>query len=61
MTDHDDPSGAAQQSPPDEITFSVQRPIKEDVKKPEPPQTVQPAAGAAMSAPSVDAPPIVNQ
>ena len=60
-TDQDDPHGAAQQRPPDDMTPQVPRPIKEETKDPEPPQTVMPAGGAAMSAPSVDAPPRVDQ
>ena len=46
MTDKgdDDPNGAAQQRPPEEITTPVQRPIDEEVKEPELPLTVrQPA------------------
>ena len=46
MTDSDDPLGAAQQSPPEEIR---------------PSQTVEPTGGAAMNAPSVGDPPRVNQ
>ena len=60
MTDQDDPKGAAQQRPLEEIKIRVQRPIKEETKEPEPPQTVGPAEGAAMSAASVDAHPEVN-
>ena len=33
----------------------------EETKEPEPPQTTRPSEGAAMSAPSVDAPPRVKQ
>ena len=40
---------------------TVQRPIEEETKEPEPSQTVQPTVGAATSAPSVDALPRVNQ
>ena len=61
MTDQDDPKGAAQQRPSEEIKTPVQRPIEEETKVPEPPQTVVPAGGAARSAFSVDAPPKVNQ
>ena len=49
MTDQDDPYGAAQQSPPEEITPQVQRPINEETKEPEPSQIVQPDVGASMS------------
>ena len=35
--------------------MTIQRPIDEETKKPEPPQTVRPTGGAATSAPSVDA------
>ena len=41
VTDQDDPLGAAQQAPPEEIKAPVQRPIEEEVKEPEPPQTVE--------------------
>ena len=61
MTDQDDPHGAAQQLPPKEPTPQVQRPIKEETKEPESSQLVEPAGGAAISAPSVNAPPKVNQ
>ena len=60
-TDQDDPNCAAQQSSPDEITTPIKRPTIEEKKEPEPSQTVEPSGGAAMSAPSVDAPPRVNQ
>ena len=52
-TDQDDPNGAAQQSSPD-LTI-------EETKEPEPSQTVEPAGGAAISAPSVDTPHIASQ
>ena len=50
VTDQDDPKGAAQQ-----------RLFEEETKEPELPQTVQPAGGAAKSAPSVDDSPQANQ
>ena len=56
VIDKDDPLGPAQQSPTEETT-PAQKVIKEEIKAPEPSQTVEPAAGAAMSAPSVDASP----
>ena len=59
-TDHDDPLGPAQQSPT-EGTTPAQKVIKEEIKAPEPSQTVEPAGGAAVSAPSVDTPSRVNQ
>ena len=42
-TDQDDPHGAAQQRPPEEtnLTTPIQRPLEEEVKRPEPPQTLQ--------------------
>ena len=40
---------------------AAQRPIEEEKKQPETPQTVQPTGGAATSAPSIDAHPRVNQ
>ena len=61
MADQDDPRGAAQQRPHDEMTPQAKRPIKEETKDPEPPQTVEPTGGAAMSAPSIDAHTRVNQ
>ena len=61
MADQDDPRGAAQQRPHDEMTPQAPKPTKEETKDPEPPQTVKPTGGAAMSAPSFDAPPRVNQ
>lgn len=61
MRNHNDPNGAAQQTPPEEIAPRVHKVIEEEVKKPEPPQTVHPTGGAAMSATSVDTPPRVNQ
>ena len=61
MNNEDDPQGAAQQTPPQEITPLVQRPIKEDTKEPEPPVTVEHTDGAAVNAPSLDAPPRVMQ
>ena len=39
MIDHDDPLGPARQSPTEEITTPAQRPIVEERKGPEPPQT----------------------
>ena len=60
VTDHDDPHGAAQQSPPEDIN-QVQRPINEETKELEPTQTVEPVGSAAMSDPSVAAHPRVNQ
>ena len=59
--DQDDPHGAAQQRPHDEMTPQVKRPIKEETKDPEPPQTVEPTGGAAMNVSSDDAPPRVDQ
>ena len=59
--DDDDPHGAAQQKPPEEITAPVQRLIGEENKELEPQRTVESAGGAAKSAPSDDAPPRVNQ
>ena len=58
MTDQDKPNGAAQQRPPEEITPQVKRSFKEETKDPEPYQTVRLAGGDAMSAPSLDAPPM---
>ena len=59
--DQGDPLGATQHSSPYEITTPVKRSTIEETKQPEPSQTVEPAKGAAMSAPSVDAPPRVSQ
>ena len=61
MIDQDGLYGAAQQSPPEEITTPVQKPIEDKSKEHEPSQTIEPAGGAAMSAHSVDALPRVNQ
>ena len=64
VKDDDNPNGAAQQRPTEEtnlITAPAQKPIEEDVKEPEPPQTAQPTGRAATSAPSVDAHSQVNQ
>ena len=61
LNDTDDPLGAAQQSPPEESTPQVQRQTKEETKELEPSQTVATTGGAAMNAPSVGAPPTVNQ
>ena len=61
MNNHDDPRGAAQQSAPEEMTPQVQRLIYEETKEPKPHHTVQPVGGAAISAPSIDSLPKVNQ
>ena len=64
MTDKDDSHGAAQQLPPEETTTPVQRPTKEELKEPEPSQTVEPVEPvdiAVMSDPSDDPVPRVNQ
>ena len=54
--DQDDPRGAAQQSPPAEMsnkleTAQVQRTTKEETKEPEPIQTIDPVERATMSVP----------
>ena len=61
VTVQEDPKGAAQQRPSEEIMIPVQKPIKEETKQTEPSQIVEPTGGAAMSAPSIDAPPRFNQ
>ena len=52
---------AAQQSSPEEITPPVKRPTIEEMKEPEPSQTIEPAGVIAMGALYVDAPSRVNQ
>ena len=59
--ENNNPHGAAQQRPPEEITAPALKLIEEEVKEPEPPQTVELAVEAATSAPSVDSPPRVIQ
>ena len=61
VTNQDDSRGAAQQSPFEEITTKVQMPIMEELKEPEPPQTVEPAEEATIRVPSVNAFPWVKK
>ena len=61
IVSNQDEHGAAQQQPPEEITVLAHRPIEEETKEPEPSQTIEPAGGATMSVPTVDASPIANQ
>ena len=53
VQDDDDPHGAAQQRPTEEITATAQKPIEEEVKELEPPQTDELAVEAATSAPPI--------
>ena len=60
VQDDDDPNGAAQQVPQEtNLTAPVHRPIEEELKEPEPPQTVELAVEATTSDPSINAHPRV--
>ena len=51
MIDQDDPHGAAQQTP-ETMTPKVIKLIREELKEPEPSQTIQPDRGVAVSVPT---------